>query len=63
MHRRTVLNKNDDKAVVCIETGLIYPQIKIAAKKIGSHPPNISRAIKNGSTAKGFHWKYAKEEM
>lgn len=57
-HRREILNKNSDRPVICVETNRIFPQIKSAAKAIGSYDSNIIRACQKGSTAKGFHWNY-----
>lgn len=57
-HRRVVLNKNSNRAVICVETGCIFAQVKTAAEAIGSYAPNIIRACRKGSTAKGLHWNY-----
>lgn len=56
-HRRNVL-KDGLRAVRCIETGLEFESIRLAADCTGSHVPNIVRACQRGSTAVGFHWEY-----
>ena len=36
-----------------------YASTKIASKDVGCHPSTITKALKKeGSTAKGFYWKY-----
>ena len=59
-HRRNIL-KSGLRSVVCVETGIQYESIKQAAQSVDSHIPDIVRACKNDSTAKGLHWKYVKD--
>lgn len=56
-HRRNIL-KLGNRSVRCIETGKEFGSIKEAADALNSHVPDIVRACKNGSTAKGYHWEY-----
>ena len=56
-------NKSRSKAVVCIETGKIYENMKIAAAEIGIVPSAISGVIRGiNITAGGYHWRYADED-
>ena len=56
-------NKSRSKAVVCVETGKVYPNMKIAAADIGIDPSAISCVIRGVNiTAGGYHWRYADEE-
>ena len=52
-------NYPTSKPVLCIETGVVYPSIRAAAIALDGYNINISRAIKGGTVACGFHWKYA----
>lgn len=56
-HRRNIL-KRGNRSVRCIETGVEYDSVKMAAECVGSYIPDIIRDCKNGSTAIGFHWEY-----
>lgn len=51
------------KAVMCVETGEIFPTLTEASRKTGVHLCSISMAI-NGTykTAGKLHWKIIKEE-
>ena len=56
-------NKSRSKAVVCIETGKVYPNMKTAAADIGIVPSAISGVIRGANiTAGGYHWRYADED-
>ena len=56
-------NKSRSKAVVCIETGEVYPNMKIAAAAFGINPSAISCVIRGVNvTAGGYHWRYADED-
>lgn len=47
------------KAVICVETGILYSSIAEAAKSIGVAYPNISRVLHGvQKTCGGYHWKY-----
>lgn len=53
------------KAVICVETGIIYPSIKHTAKAIGVSHSYISRLLNNksrGRRAKGFTFAYAEAD-
>ena len=50
------------KAVVCVETGQIYPCIVIASNETGINKSCISGVCRGKhKIAGGFHWKYVKE--
>jgi group I intron endonuclease len=51
------------KAVICIETGAIYPSLKLAAKAINGQSSSICNQIKYGKprTTKGFTFAYAEQ--
>ncbi|MBU3161349.1 hypothetical protein KPL37_16700 [Clostridium frigoris] len=52
---RTFLNK----AVVCLETGEIFPSIKDASAATGANSINIGQCCKNKRKSSGnFHWMY-----
>lgn len=50
--------------ILCVETGKIYPTIKLASKEIKVASQFIS-AVLNGRrmTAGGFHWKYVDDRL
>lgn len=50
------------KAVICVETGEIYPSVTAAAKAINGNPSNISSGCKYGWAHHGYHWEYAGSE-
>ena len=55
--RKTLWNQ---KAVICVETGMIYRSGAEAAKSIGVSKMAISNAVRGvQKTAGGYHWKYA----
>lgn len=48
------------KAVVCIETGVVFPSVKQAAEYYAVDPASISNTCKGkAKTARGMHWRYA----
>lgn len=49
------------KPVRCIETGVVYDSIYLAAKATGAAQPNISTHLKweTPKTCGGCHWEYA----
>ncbi|MBQ9479005.1 MAG: GIY-YIG nuclease family protein [Selenomonadaceae bacterium] len=56
------LNENrglvNNTAVLCIETGVVYPSMIAAAESIGLDPSNISSVCCGHSrTAGGYHWR------
>ncbi len=56
-------NKSRSKAVVCVETGKVYPNMKSAAADVGISPSMISCVIRGVNiTAGGYHWRYADED-
>ena len=47
------------KPVICVETGWWYPSITAAAKSVYVTQSTVRRAIVNGKTAGGRHWRFA----
>lgn len=47
--------KGKGRAVVCVETGVVYDSVFLAQAAVGS---GICKALKSGKPFKGFHWKY-----
>ena len=64
-HRSRVLGhqvrcwEGNCKPVVCVETHAVYNSIEEAARAVGSHRPNVARAIRRNIRAGGFHWRWA----
>lgn len=62
IHRVYVLGKNPLKKcrkVLCIETGIVYPSIRSAARDVGCNHKSILRAARGiYSQANNLHWKY-----
>lgn len=53
-------NCTKNKAVICIETGIIYYNAKYANEQTGVNHSNIIQCCKgNRITAGNFHWSYA----
>ena len=53
------------KSVICIETRIIYPSVKEAARAVRVLPHGISACCRNLShynTAAGYHWRFAENE-
>jgi hypothetical protein len=47
------------KSVRCVETGIVYSNMTVAAAALGMHgPSHISTACKTGKKAGGYHWEY-----
>lgn len=62
-HKLSMSNRNNPKqnckAVVCVETGVVYPSIKEAERKTAISNGNISNACRGKlETAGGYHWRY-----
>lgn len=49
----------NSKPVVCVETGVVYPSIGAAAIACGAEHGNVSRAVRQGMKAGGYHWRVA----
>lgn len=47
------------RPVRAIETGWLYPSVRVAASRVGVVRGSIQRAIRTGGTAAGYHWTYA----
>lgn len=60
MHSCYELQNYEVKPVVCVETGVVYPSIKAAARQTGIHHTSISMCC-DGRQKKthGLHWGYA----
>lgn len=46
------------RAVVCVESGVIYESIKIAAETISRDTSSLIQALQNNTTCAGQHWQY-----
>lgn len=55
------IRKSIGKAVLCVETGIVYPTRIEASEALGICGANISRACKKGYLCGGFHWKYVSD--
>lgn len=54
-----LIKKHSNKCpVICIETAIEYSTITSAAKSVNVSVSNISKAIKTGRKAGGYHWEY-----
>ena len=53
-------NKNS-RPVICLETGERFESLTLASRMLGTRKSNVFNAIKNGSTAHGFHFYYGDE--
>lgn len=49
------------KAVVCIETGQMFPSLSDAAQHVESSSSQIFKSISKGRKAGGLHWRYHTE--
>lgn len=54
---------NGVKPVVQVESGNVYNSLQEAQERTGIPNSNICRALKQGSTAGGYHWAYAEEDQ
>lgn len=53
----------NQKAIICVETGILYSSGKEAAESIGVTNGAISLAVRGKrKTAGGYHWKYVEEQ-
>lgn len=48
--------------VYCVETGKTYPSTKSVEDDGFTHSTFITKAIRTGSTAYGYHWMYANQK-
>lgn len=53
--------KYTGKKILCLELDLTFNSLEDAAKYINKTKGLISQAIKNNTTAGGYHWKYVEE--
>ena len=57
---REKIAKTLSKAIVCVETNIVYDSAQQASKELGVQFSNISRCLHGGShTAGGYHWRWA----
>jgi hypothetical protein len=54
------MSSDRSKAVVCVETGHVYPSIKAAARAAYVAKAVMQRAIRNGWAANSCHWQFVK---
>ena len=52
--------KRVTRKVICVELNKEFESLTEAKLFLGGNP-NLNRALKNGSLAKGYHWKYSTE--
>ncbi len=53
----------NQKAVICVETGILYRSCTEAAESIGVTKGVISKAVRGiTKTSGGYHWKYVEEQ-
>lgn len=66
-HCKKVLNKNAGRApipVFCVETGVVYPNMHLAAKAVHGRVSGIKAAVDGVyHTSAGFHWKKLRETV
>lgn len=56
-------NNSHPKAVLCVETGAVFPTIKVAGEFAGVSSKNIIHCCRGRlKTAGGYHWRYAEWE-
>ena len=59
----TPLPKKDKKQVLCVETGVVYASIRIAANSTNANYSEIGKCCKNKNyTSGGYHWEYVIKE-
>ena len=46
------------RQVKCVETGIIYESVTLAAKSVGISRKRIEKVCKTSGTAAGYHWEY-----
>jgi group I intron endonuclease len=52
-------NRNGNKKVVCVETGIVFESVKSAAEYIALNPSGITGVLKGRyKTCGGYRWKY-----
>lgn len=60
---RRKIGESSAKAVICVETGILYNSATEAEKSIGISRGTISNVLRGKSkTAGGYHWKYAEAQ-
>lgn len=58
-HKRK-LSEAKSRAVVCVETGIVYKSMKSAAEALGINRGSISNVcLGKAKTAGGYHWQFA----
>lgn len=57
-------NLKRSKQIVCIETGIIYPSVHEASRKLNINYGNLYRALKHKEkTCGGYHWDYIESTL
>lgn len=57
-------NNSHPRAVLCVETGVVFDTIKEAGVFVGGSPQNIISCCRGRlKTSGGYHWRYADEEV
>lgn len=51
-------NKRRAKPIQCVETGKIYWGAREMERQLGIKHNSIAKAIRNGTRAGGYHWRY-----
>eukprot|EP00808_Paulinella_micropora_P000529 g56371.t1 len=46
------------RPVICLDTGEIFPSMTVAALEKKCHHSSMSRSLKIGCRAGGYHWDY-----
>lgn len=54
----TTRGKASRKSVRCVETGIVYGSMTMAANKVSRSVSAITLACKKGTTCAGYHWRY-----
>lgn len=56
------ISEKHSRAVICVETGEVFPSIRKAAEKYGVDDSAIGRCLRGKSkTSAGYHWVYSDE--
>lgn len=50
--------KSSGRAVIAVESGMMYPSVCAAARAVSVCPQSISFALRRGGTSAGYHWKH-----
>lgn len=56
LHAAYELKKMEAFPVICVETGIIYPSVNLAARATGGNHSDITQACLDGHAYRGTHW-------